>query len=956
MNIKIVVVVLLFFTGIPVTSFSQNLNFGLRQKQSPDELPKSNHSFSTPVRKTKTAVNGKLDKVSDWEYILSEGWEMTEAHKVINSDEPIFSANLDTRSWYNATVPGTVLTTLVEQGVYPDPFWGLNNLLIPDTLCRMDWWYRNAFDIPENKKGNRIKLLLNGINYKAEVWLNGTLLGNINGAFSRGQFDITNAIYHNRKNILAIRILPPPNPGIPHEQTLKEGQGANGGSLCLDGPTFISSEGWDWIPGIRDRNIGIWQDVRLLYGGDAEIIDPQIITDLPLPDTTSVDLIIKSRVKNHARQSRNISLNVQVNDIHASYNIVLAANETQEIVLTKAECSELVLKNPKLWWPNGYGNQNLYKMKLSLLSDGDTLDVKEIRFGVRELEYELSAYNEEKDKARILFNPVEALSDGTIAFDNLKRKKVRNDMYITYLAKPFSHKGITEISDRDMNEHIIIKVNGQRIYCKGGNWGMDDGMKRSSRERLEPYFRLHKNQNFNMIRNWTGESTQESFYELCDEYGMLVFNDFWLSTEDFNLDVLDYQLFLDNMTETVRRFRNHPSIALWCPRNEGFASGHLEKLIAAILAQEDGTRHYLGNSRELNTAPSGPWHYHFNPVFYYTDLAGGFRSEVGTPSLPTASTVREFMAEEDTWPISDVWYYHDWHATSIGEKTFCELYQEGIDRKFGESKSIDEFCRKAQFINYESHRSIFEAWNGKLWKDASGVLLWMSHPAWPSMVWQTYSSNGETSGAYYGAQKACKPLHIQMSLDKYTVDIINTTLSDYENMQVVADIYNPTGRKIHSQKRTVPHAAENKLTLVFTLERIKDLTDLSFVKLTLKDAKGKPIDDNTYWISKTQDLQEMNNMPEVSLKVSAKKMKDKEGMMEGSVIVRNPSKHIAAAINLCFTNNGKNIFPAYFSDGYFFLMPGEEKEISFSIDKADLKKANAITVEGYNVKPITIKI
>ena len=160
-----------------------------------------------------------------------------------------------------------------------------------------------------------------------------------------------------------------------------------------------------------------------------------------------------------------------------------------------------------------------------------------------------------------------------------------------------------------MKEYMVIKVNGQRIYCKGGNWGMDDGMKRVSRERLEPALKLHKNMNYNMIRNWTGESTEEVFYELCDEYGMLVMNDFWLSTDGFNLNPLDYRLFIRNVTETVRRFRNHPSIALWCARNEGFAPNELEYMLAATLAKEDGSRHYTGNSRSLNSSGSGPWRY-----------------------------------------------------------------------------------------------------------------------------------------------------------------------------------------------------------------------------------------------------------------------------------------------------------------------------------------------------------
>ena len=236
-------------------------------------IPHSKYSFQTAKLKKKVIEPGELSPLSDWEYQLSKGWEMIEGYKVRAAEKSVVAQDLDTSEWYSATVPGTVLTTLVDQGVYPDPYWGLNNLLIPDTLCRMDWWYRNSFNIPRNKKGEKVKLILNGINYKAEIWFNRQLLGTMTGAFERGIFDITPWVDYDKKNLLAIRILPPNNPGIPHEANRKEGIGPNGGALCLDGPTFISSEGWDWIPGIRDRNMGIWQDVRVKFGNELEIVD-----------------------------------------------------------------------------------------------------------------------------------------------------------------------------------------------------------------------------------------------------------------------------------------------------------------------------------------------------------------------------------------------------------------------------------------------------------------------------------------------------------------------------------------------------------------------------------------------------------------------------------------------------------------------------------------------------------
>lgn len=943
-------------------------NFGLAQKQRPEVLPKSEHSFQQAVRKPKVAQPGELERLTDWEYVLSKGWEMIEGYKARAAEQPVFAPDLDTRAWYNATVPGTVLTTLVDQGVYPDPYWGLNNLLIPDTLCRMDWWYRNSFEIPRSDKGKRVKLLLNGINYKAEVWFNHQLLGTMTGAFERGEFDITSLVAPGQKNVLAVHILPPNNPGIPHESNRIEGIGGNGGALCLDGPTFISSEGWDWIPGIRDRNIGIWQDVRICYGNDVELVDPHVITDLPLPDTTSVDFILRTQVRNLSPEPRRASLCLSVGDVSASYPLELKANESRMVELTRQECAELTMKHPRLWWPNGYGAPNLYDCTVSLTADGsgDTLDVKRMRIGIRELEYELAAYQGESPVVRLNYNPTAALRDGKSVFDAIKRKRVDKKVrytnhdgeFVPALLKPLGSPGLEQTDDSLMKEYIVIKVNGRRIYCKGGNWGMDDGLKRVSRERLEPYLKLHKNMNYNMIRNWTGETTEEAFYELCDEYGMLVMNDFWLSTDNFNLNPLDNDLFMRNVTDVVRRFRNHPSIALWSARNEGFAKDELEHRLAATLAAEDRSRHYTSNSRSLNSSGSGPWRY-MDPAWYYRTLAGGFRSEVGTHSLPTAETIREFMAPEDTWPISDVWYYHDWHNHKYGNKTFSELYVDGIEQKLGPSDNLDDFCRKAQLINYESHRAIFEAWNAKLWNDASGVLLWMSHPAWPSMVWQNYSSNGETAGAYYGAQKACRPLHVQMSLDKFQVDVVNASLKAYGRLKLRLDIYDRTGNKVRSSRFTLDDVAANCLTHVTKLDNQDSLPAFCWVKLTLTDAKGKPLDDNTYWLNRGKwNGTEVTSLPDVPLRAAVKRFSKQDGYWEGVAEVKNPGKQLAVAVVLGVRDGDskKAVRPVYFDDGYFCLMPGESKRVTFRVDSERMPEQAVLQVEGYNVPTATLPL
>jgi len=339
-----------------------------------------------------------------------------------------------------------------------------------------------------------------------------------------------------------------------------------------------------------------------------------------------------------------------------------------------------------------------------------------------------------------------------------------------------------------------------------------------------------------MIRNWTGASTEEVFYELADEYGMLVFNDFWTSTGDYNLNPSDDYLFRDNVKDVVVRFRNHPSIAVWCPRNEGYAPGFLENLIQQIIAEDDGTRHYHGNSRYTNMMPSGPWGYrHANEFF---DLADGFNTEMGTVSLATSETIRKFVAEEDLWPLNDIYVYHNFHYRG-GGYAGKGLYMTDVE-KIGkeQSKNIDEFAQRAQIINYISHRAMFESWNHKMWDKASGLLLWMTHPAWYGMLWQIYSWDYETHGSFYGSKVACEPLHVQWNINDNKVIVVNTTLHDLKDANVEYAVYSPDGKKLYGRKAKVTMTA-NRKTDCFVQEYPANLPDFGLVRLTLSNSRGK---------------------------------------------------------------------------------------------------------------------
>src|SRR5882672_6617800 len=377
---------------------------GYRAPQDPSTLPHGKAPFSKPVAISVPASHSSLQADGDDKWMIAGGWKLSAAPQVIADAAAISQPVFDAKDWLPATVPGTVLTTMVDRGIYPDPDYGLNNLAIPERLNKQDYWYRTEFAVPKPATGLHLTLTLNGINYAAVVWLNGQRMGEIKGAFIRGTFDVTQVVKSGRMNALAVRISPPPHPGIPHEQSIKAGPGENGGLMVLDGPTFMATEGWDWIPAIRDRNTGIWQDVILSAAGPVKIGDPQVITTLPLPDTSRADVEIEIPLTNLSNESVQGSVTASFEQTTVTKNVTLPPGGST-VKLAPAEFAQLTVQHPRLWWPNGYGRPELYHLKLAFSSSAGSSDTRELSFGIREITYELSLYDSAGDLRRVEISP-----------------------------------------------------------------------------------------------------------------------------------------------------------------------------------------------------------------------------------------------------------------------------------------------------------------------------------------------------------------------------------------------------------------------------------------------------------------------------------------------------------------------------------------------------------------------
>jgi hypothetical protein len=478
---------------------------------------------------------------------------------------------------------------------------------------------------------------------------------------------------------------------------------------------------------------------------------------------------------------------------------------------------------------------------------------------------------------------------------------------------------------------------------------MDDFRKRVSRDRLEPFFRLNRDAGLNIIRNWVGQSTEETFYELADEYGMMVWNDFWESTENYNIEAEDPQLFLANAADTILRFRNHPSIIVWCGRNEGVPQPIVNLGLDHLVRTLDGTRYYSPSSNAVNLQGSGPYRYQ-NPADYYTRLNRGFSVETGTPSMSTLESFASTIPKPDQWPIDDVWAYHDWHQSGNGD---VAPFMAEIQAEFGAPTSLEDFERKAQMLNYVDHRAIFEGMNANLWSPNSGRLLWMTQPAWPSTMWQILSSDYDTQASFYGVKNACEPLHVQLNLANYQIDIVNTTTAAHPSLTVSARVYSLANTLLFEQTdhKDVPADAT---TPSLRLDLAQYLAQgMVLVKLELHDAQGTLVSQNLYWLgARPSSYRELNKLPPTTLHTSAQAVAAGD-MVKVRVQLTNPTAvaSLENKLTLLDADTLARILPAYYSDNYISLLPGETRTIEVEYPASATRGPVLFTIRGWNTAP-----
>ena len=713
-------------------------------------------------------------------------WEVKPQADLENiTGEQISTPEFKMSDYVKGVVPGTVFTAYVEAGIVPDPNYADNIYKVDETFYNRPFWYRTEFELPSSySEGKRVWLHFDNTNRFADFYFNGekisgtkTSTKDVSGHMLRSKFDVTNLIKKSGKNVIAVLIT---------DADQKKTRKAKDPYGVACSPSYLAGAGWDWMPYVPGRLAGITGNAYLVVTGDVVMEDPWVRSELPT--LQKAELSVSTDIRNASSSPKEVVVSgvIQPGNISFSKDIRVEGGTTARLSINKDDIAQLVVDHPRLWWPNGYGDPNLYTCKLTCSVDGKVSDVKEMTFGIKKYEYKM--------------------------VDNVVGYPV-----------------------------LTFFINGQKIYLKGGNWGMSEYLLRCQGKEYETKIRLHKEMNYNMIRLWTGCVTDDEFYDYCDKYGIMVWNDFWLYVA-YN-DVAQPEAFKANALDKVRRLRNHPSIAIWCGANETHPTPDLDNYLREMIAKEDNNdRMYKSCSNQDGLSGSGWWgnqppRHHFEtsgsnlafntPAYPYgIDHGYGMRTEIGTATFPTFESIKEFIPQKDWWPLptdeqlknddDNVWNKHFFGKEASNANPVN--YKNSVNTQYGESSGLEEFCEKAQMLNIEVMKGMYEAWNDKMWNDAAGLLIWMSHPAYPSFVWQTYDYYYDPTGAYWGAKKACEPLHIQWNASNNSIKAINTTAKDLKGAIVKATIYDLNGKEIaaYGQTKQVDVAASN-ITEAFTL-------------------------------------------------------------------------------------------------------------------------------------------
>jgi len=883
-------------------------------------------ALSVVAQESTAQRRGHANAAEENRLTLHDGWSLQTSAKVQAKGEVISTAKFSPEGWHHAAVPTTVVAALVKDKTLPDPFFAMNlrsfpgvnypvggnfsNIpMVPDSPYAVSWWYRKAFDMPASYKGKTAWLKFDGINYRANIWLNGTQIADsehVAGAWRTYEFDVTNAAKPGAENVLAVQVFSPTD----HDLAI----------------TFV-----DWNPASPDKNMGLWRDVYLTSSGPVALRYPTVVSKVNSPANDRAELTVTAQLKNATDHSVEGTLKGEIENVNFEQDVELGPNETKDVSFTPDKFSQLVLANPRLWWPSQMGTPNLYPLTMEVEVSGAVSDRSHTEFGIREI---------------------------TSDFNSIGGRQ--------------------------------FHINGKNILIRGGGWA-PDMLQREYSQRLHDEFRYVRDMGLNTIR-LEGKLETPEFFNLADKQGILVMAgwcccSFWERWPRWKPE--DFDIAKESLRDQIYRLRSHPSLLMWLNGSDNPPPPDVEQMYLDVEKDllwpnpilSSATGKPTSVTAESGVKMSGPYEY-IAPSYWEVDTpqgqpgrrlcnlggcggAYGFDTETSMgPAVPPVESIREMVGKDHLWPIDDVWNYH----AGGGEFKTIQVFSTALAERYGKSDNVNDFAIKSQMQAYEGVRAMYEAYSRNKYQ-STGVIQWMLNNAWPSMIWHLYDYYLRPGGGYFGAKRALEALHPIYGYDDHSIWLVSSQYEDAKSLKLTTKIYNLDMTEKFSQENNVDAPADSTAK-IFTLPDVDGLSPAYFLVLRLEDSAGKLVGSNFYWLSTKPetldwakstwwmtptasyaDYTSISQLPKVKLSESSRtEIHGDEAVTR--VILANSSKDLAFFVRLKVDRGpkGEEILPVVWEDNYVSLLPGEKREITATYRAKELEGAKpSVEVSGWNV-------
>jgi exo-1,4-beta-D-glucosaminidase len=839
-------------------------------------------------------------------------------------------------------MPATVLQVLQDNGVYKDLYFGMN-LTTPGDLWKQDWWYRTAFTAPAGQQ--TYILTLKGLNYRADIWLNGKKLADSTqavGMYDSFDFDVSSVVHAGGQNILAVKITP------------ERGLLTEDGRVVGDHPVELADSWLDWInwkyigyhepqnnlniPFVPDRNAGIWKRVFLSATGPVTIRNPYVVTDLPLPATAPAALTVYCDLSNHSDKPVSGVVRGEISrtgktTITFEKNVSLAASQTSEVAFTPAQVAQLSIADPDLWWPYRWGKPNLYHLRLDFILEGKLSDSQETDFGIRKV-------TQHRD----------------------------------------SDNSFPEIGRGGGN--FYLQINGRDYLIRGSAY-TPDLLFKNDPNRDAAIITYVKDLGLNLIR-WELKIADDTMIDRADREGIPVMLGWMCCMQWEHWDLWsaeDQWVARASLRSRLRELRAHPSVVLWANGSDGLPPDPVLNDYHAILQQLHWQNAVVDTVSHVNRTWSGihmagPYVWH-PPSYWFSEKYGparGSSAEEGDNEvIPPLESLKKFIPADKLWPINETWYFHA--GANEGNSTL-ENARNVMEKRYGTSSSVEDFTKKAQLAAYEDSRAKYESY-ATHWSNRKMTINWMLNNHWPSFFGHLFDYYFKQGGGYFGAKKGLQPVSVVWDYyatgDRSTAHVyaVNQGTEPLKDVNVTVRFYNLDGTQKHSAEAKNLSVAPGSSMEALHIERVAALSPVYFVRCQMTDAGGKVLADNVYWESnagddlgpasndvqfqvkwaRLADFSPLNAMPAAHVAPSGT-YEEVNGEIHAHIKLTNNSNHVAFFVRaeVAPDPDGNEILPIRYDDNYITVFPHESRTLGATFQSSQLGGHNPVLrVEGYDV-------